>query len=75
MRDTLIVVPVRGERVTEVPYGMGYGGELRAEQQKRAGKMQKSASHPDDSTPGVKPPRKSLPPMSAWNSETLPGYC
>jgi hypothetical protein len=56
MRGTVIVVPVRGERVTEVPYGMGYGGELRAEQQKRAGQMQKSASHLDDSTPGVKPP-------------------
>lgn len=37
VRGAVIVLPVRGERITEVPYGMRYGGELRGKQEKRAG--------------------------------------
>jgi hypothetical protein len=43
----------------EVPDRVAERGELRGKQQKRAGKMQKNASHPKDSTPAVKSP---------WNS-------
>lgn len=60
----LMLLAVRGELAVEVPDRVGERGELRGKQQKRAGKMQKDASHPGDSTPAVKSPRNSAAALS-----------